>query len=361
MEAPNQQEQPRELHGDDPALLWAGTVEVEHTPDFSRPWRLPHSRISLFPGDVLRRRASMAAGVRIVFGTDSTHLAGRFIRVGTDELSPVDLLVDGEPVRTRQVAADGAFRFDLPAGDKTLELWLPQFGELRLGGLTVDAGARIWRAEPAGRPALVAYGSSITHGRQAASPTRTWPALTARTLGYDLTCLGYAGECHLDPMIARVIRDRPADLVLTCLGINVHSRGTYTERSFLPAVLGFLSTIRDGHPGVPLAVISPIVSPAKEDTKGRGGMTLNQIRSAVGEAVTLLGKHGDTDLHLIDGPALLGHPDAGLLGDGVHPGPEGHELMADRLILQLKDYARSRSGNPHAASTPGWSSPAAGP
>ncbi|NGN66353.1 hypothetical protein G5C51_20935 [Streptomyces sp. A7024] len=337
MEAPKQHERSRELRGDDPALLWAGAVEVEHTPDFSRPWRLPHSRISLFPGDVLRRRASMAAGVRIVFGTDSTHLAGRFDRVGKDELSPVDLIVDGEPVRTQKVAADGTFRFDgLPAGDHTVELWLPQFGELRLRGLSVDAGARVRRAEPAARPALITYGSSITHGRQAASPTRTWPALTSRALGYDLTCLGYAGECHLDPMIARLIRDRPADLILACLGINVRGQGTFTERSFLPAVLGFLSTIRDGHPGVPLAVVSPIVSPAKEETAGPGGMTLSEIRRAVGTAVTLLRGHGDTGLHLIDGSGILGHPDADLLTDGVHPGPEGHELMARRLTPELR-------------------------
>ncbi|WP_164253231.1 SGNH/GDSL hydrolase family protein [Streptomyces sp. S4.7] len=331
-------ERRREIRADDPALLWAGAIEVEHTSGFSRPWRLPHSRISLFPGDMLRRRAAMAAGIRIVLGTDSTHFSGRFSPVGGDELSPVDLLVDGEPVRTRTLTAEGSFRFDgLPAGDRTLELWLPQFGESRLRGLSVDAHARVWRAEPPSRPALVVYGSSITHGRQAASPTRTWPALTARALGYDLTCLGYAGECHLDPMVARLVRDRPADLIVTCLGINVRSQGTFTERSFLPAVLGFLSSVRDGHPGVPLAVISPIVSPSKENTTGPGGMTLAQIRRAVGEAVTLLGEHGDTDLHLIDGPDILGQPDAGLLTDGVHPGPEGHELMARRLAPELKN------------------------
>jgi lysophospholipase L1-like esterase len=337
VEAPNEPEQLREIRGDDPALLWAGAIEVEHTPDFSRPWRLPHSRISLFPGGVLRRRAAMAAGVRILLGTDSTCLSGRFLPVGQDELSPVDLLVDGEPVRTQKPTAEGAFRFaGLPPGDHTLELWLPQFGELRLRGLSVDTGARVWRAEPAARPALITYGSSLTHGRQAASPTRTWPALTARALGYELTCLGYAGECHLDPMVARLIRDRPADLIVTCLGINVRSQGTFTERSFLPAVLGLLSTIRDGHPGVPLAVISPVVSPAKEDTAGPGGMTLSRIRHTVAEAVTLLSSHGDADLHLIDGPDILGHADTGLLTDGVHPGPEGHELMARRLTPALR-------------------------
>ncbi|RII17882.1 hypothetical protein DSC45_13340 [Streptomyces sp. YIM 130001] len=334
----------REIRADDPALRWDGAIEVEHTPHYSRPWRLPHSRISLFPGEGLRSRAAMGAGVRIVFRTDSAQVSGRFVPVsGPEHLSPVDLVVDGWPVRTQPLSPDGTFCFDaLPAGDHTLELWFPQFGELRLRGLSVDAHARVRRVGPTGRPALVVHGSSITHGRQAASPTRTWPARTARALGYDLTCLGYAGECHLDPMVARVIRDLPADLVVTCLGINVRGQGTFTERSFLPAVLGFLSSIRDGHPGVPLAVLSPIVSPPREDTTGPGGMTLARIRDAVGEAVTLLNEHGDTALHLVDGLHVLGPPDAALLPDGLHPGPEGHELMARRLVPVLEQLpARS--------------------
>ncbi|HVX43267.1 MAG TPA: hypothetical protein VHC49_05265, partial [Mycobacteriales bacterium] len=69
---------------DDEALVWEGAIEMEHTADWSRAWRLPFSRIGLFPTDALRTRATMAAGVRIAFGTDSTTVAGRVIDPGSE-------------------------------------------------------------------------------------------------------------------------------------------------------------------------------------------------------------------------------------------------------------------------------------
>jgi lysophospholipase L1-like esterase len=331
----------REIRADDDVLTWAGALSVEHLPGWSRPWRLPHDRISLFPGGELRGRAAMPAGVRLVLGTDARVLAGQAAVQGVEV--PLDAVVDGAIVASAPVGPDGRFALDLPPGDKRLELWLPQFGTFRLVSVAVEDGARVWAASDGGsgpgggrgpggealaRPRLVAYGSSLTQCRQAASPARTWPALVARELGLDLTCLGFAGEAHLDPMVARVVRDLPADVVVACLGINVYGAGSYSERSLLPALLGFLSTVRDGHPGVPVLVVSPLASPRREDRLGRAGLTLAQVREQVAEAVALLAAHGDPDLHLLDGRTVLGPEHGHLLGDGLHPGPEGYAHMA---------------------------------
>jgi lysophospholipase L1-like esterase len=331
----------REIRADDDVLTWAGAVSVEHRPGWSRAWRLPHDRIGLFPGGALRARAAMPAGVRLVLGTDTRVLAGLAAVQGVEV--PLDAVVDGAIVASAPVGPDGRFVLDLPPGDKRLEVWLPQFGTFRLMSLAVEDGARVWAASTGGaaggpgaiagrpdpaRPRLVAYGSSLTQCRQAASPARTWPALVARELGLDLTCLGFAGEAHLDPMVARVIRDLPADVVVACLGVNVYGAGSFSERSLLPALLGFLSTVRDGHPGVPLLVVSPLASPAREDRLGPAGLTLAQVRDQVAEAVALLAAHGDLDLHLLDGRTVLGPDRAHLLGDGLHPRAEGYEHMA---------------------------------
>jgi lysophospholipase L1-like esterase len=179
------------------------------------------------------------------------------------------------------------------------------------------------------------YGSSITHCRAAASPTRTWPALVARDLDADLTCLGFGGQCHLDPMVARLMRDRSADLIVTCLGINVYGNGSFNSRSLQPAVLGFLSTVRDGHPKDPIIVISPIASPSRENTVGGADLTLAQVRSEVHSAAQVLREHGDSDVHLIDGRTLLGPGQAHLLHDGLHPDAEGYEVMARSLTAEL--------------------------
>ena len=72
----------------------------------------------------------------------------------------------------------------------------------------------------------------------------------------------------LDQMVARTIRDVPADLISVKAGINIVNGDTMRERTFGPALHGFLDTIRDGHPTTPLALVSPIVCPIVEDHPG---------------------------------------------------------------------------------------------
>lgn len=335
---------PRSIRPSDPILTWAGAIEVEHATDWSRGWRLPHSRLRLFPDERLQAQATAHAGVRITLGTDATMLRGRCLPV--DDLGPVDLVVDGTLVETAPVAPDGSFHFaELSAGKKLVEIWLPHRGDFRLTELAVEESAQTWATPATHRPRLITYGSSITHSGAAASPTRIWPALVARSLGMDVTCLGFGGECHLDPMVARLIRDRPAEVIITCLGINVYGAGTFTKRSFLPAVLGFVSTIRDGHPTVPILMMSPIFSPSREERTGPTGMSLAEMRGEIAEAVRLMREHGDADVHLIDGLDVLGPAQEHLLPDGLHPSSDGYAHMADGIT----PFVRVHLCPPHQA------------
>lgn len=112
------------------------------------------------------------------------------------------------------------------------------------------------------------HGSSISHGSDAASPTRIWPAVAARLGGVELINLGLAGSALLDPFTARAVRDTPADLISLKIGINIVNHDVMRLRAFGPAVHGFLDTVREGHPQTPLLVVSPILCPLHEDTPG---------------------------------------------------------------------------------------------
>lgn len=323
----------RTVRADANELSWAGAVELEHAESWSRGWRLPLSRIDLFPGGDLSTRAANQAGVRVSFGTDASWVSAQAAAVDVDKNQSVDVVVDGVLVDSLLVGRDGTTtKAELPAGPKTVELWLPQTGDFRLSTVTIDRGRRVWREEAAQRPRMITYGSSITECAAAASPARSWPAIVARQLDLDLLCLGFGGQCHLDPMIGRLIRDEPADVIVTCLGINIYGSGTFTRRSLLPNILGFLSTLRDGHPDTPVLVISPIAWPVNENVAGKTGMTLIEVRAQVRDAVALLRRHGDQHLHYLSGLDVLGERQADLLSeDGLHPGPAGYEHIARSL------------------------------
>jgi lysophospholipase L1-like esterase len=326
---------PQSISPADPRLAWEGAISLESTPEWVRAWRLPQDRLDLYPStvdDMLVARAAMPAGVRLAFITDATEIVGA---ISTDETtSPIDLRLAGDVIISAPLAGRESFSFaGLPAGEKLVELWLPQFGEFRLLGLEIPDGATLAERDSAAddRPRWITYGSSITQCRDAASPTQTWPAVAARALNLHLTCLGFGGQCHLDPLIARIIRDRPADYLSICVGINIYGAASFGQRAFRPAIIGFVETIREKHPDAPFAVMSPIVSPPREMAYNAVGFTLERLRDEVQAAVATLRAHGDRNLHYVDGIDLFGPDLAHLLPDDLHPNAEGYRLLGERF------------------------------
>lgn len=142
-------------------------------------------------------------------------------------------------------------------------------------------------------------------------------------------------------------------------------------RAFGPAVHGFLDTVRDGHPDIPLLVVSPILCPMHEDTPGptafdfsrlaegklsftaagdpaeraEGKLTLNAVRQELQRIVSARAKD-DPNLHHLDGRALYGEADHAELPlpDRLHPDPAAHRLIGKRFAAHA--FA---AGGPFAA------------
>lgn len=275
---------------------------------------------------------------------DSVELDGGDT-VDTDPATGIRQLVEG-PVQP--ITVDG-----LDPSDKLVELWLPHNETIELLALRADATAVPDTAE---RPRWVHHGSSISQGSNATHPSSTWVSLAARRTGLDVRNLGVGGSAQVDPFMARVIRDTPADVISVALGINVVNADAMRLRAFVPAVHGFLDTIRDGHPDTPVHLITPIWCGIHEDTPGPGiiepesfatgtllfgaagtpgdtaggRLTLRVIRDALADVHAL---RDDPNLHLVDGLTLYGKADATAhpLPDRLHPGPEAHRLIGERF------------------------------
>lgn len=313
------------------AVSWHGAISLEYASAGIQPWRIPVQQRDLFEPDLLPIAAE-ASGVRIAFTGETREL-----RLRTEPAPPhpafpqwsFDLLVDGRfHQRVTHPRSTTQFDFtDIPAGSHRFELYLYQHAPVIVRSLETTGPVEPW---PDSRPRWVVHGSSITHCGAAAGPSETWPALVARQFDLNLTNLGYGGQCHLDPMVARMIRNLPADYISLCFGINVAGAASLSLRTFRAAVIGFLLTIRDGHPDTPILVVSPLYNPPRETTPNAVGLTLPLIRQQIAEAVATLQVHGDRHLQYLDGLELFGPDMLHHLPDQLHPDAEGYRQLALR-------------------------------
>jgi hypothetical protein len=317
---------------DDARPKWPGAVSLQREAAWVMPWRVPFEERGLYPAPLLER-AAMPAGVRLAFRSNTTIVAGAVEPQA--EGAPIDLCINGELIGSQPLSGQEGFRFEgLPPGDKLIELWLPQFGAFRLRWLELSDGATMGEAMD-DRPRWITYGSSITQCRAAASPTQTWPAIVARERGLNLTCLGYGGQCHLDPMIARLMRDLPAAFLSMCVGINIYGAASLGPRTFGPGIIAFVQIVRERHPDTPFAIMSPIYSPPRETKPNAVGFTLQAMREEVASAVEVLRAHGDRNVHYVDGLRVFGPDLAHLLPDELHPNAEGYRRMARNFLREV--------------------------
>lgn len=361
-------------------------AELEQTDRGVLPHRLPSWVRTRFPDPQLMGAESRPSGVRIAFTTTATtieldlHPTYVSYRGTIRPRGHVDLVVDGEVTASHQLHGGDHIETDLTAGTaevhhgptctvrfadlpdtaKHVELWLPHNESVELTALRTNAP--VHPAEPTSRIWLH-HGSSISHGSNATTPTGIWPAIAARQGNVELHNLGFGGSAMVDQFTARVMRDRPADLISVKLGINVVNFDAMRLRAFVPAAHGFLDTIRDGHPTTPLVLISPIHCGIHEDTPGPGAMDIDAL--AQGEVLfTATGPHGpapqltlriirealrevverrdDPNLHYLDGTELYGEQDTAThpLPDALHPDSETHRLIGTRFA----DYAFAQGG-----------------
>jgi lysophospholipase L1-like esterase len=358
------------------AGLFLGAMGYERTASGVTPVRLPETAWERIPNLWAREMFRMGSGVRLAFVTSASafelDVRASFMTIDGGLLdSPAvafDLFVDGldrgrhelrlvserrfnvarDPTLVAQTPAQQeTLRFGgLASAEKTVELWFPANGVVELAGLRADAPVR--PVDPGQQRRWIHYGSSISHCREVARPTSTWPAIAARLGGVDLLNLGVGGNCQLDPFVARAIRDTHADAISLKVGIHVAMDATFTRRTFGPALHGFLDTVRDGHPDVPILAIAPIICPLLEDATGPIGvddegaltakpvdetwnaLSVRRIREII-EDIVEARSHDDPNTSYLDGRSLFGPDDVAALADGIHPSADGYVTVAERF------------------------------
>lgn len=367
-----------------------GATEIERLGSGLAPLRLPAWTRAQHADRWIELWSAQTVGVRLVARTCARRIA---IEMTVTRMVPADAtappfpclavatiggvevgraeIVAGPTIHTRPDGtwseADGprsVVEFALPEFDveREVTIWLPHNGATVIHGVSADAPLE--EAAASIRPRWVHHGSSVSHCLEAETPLGPWPQQVARALDLELTNLAVAGNAQLDPFVARTIAAQPADILTLELGVNIVNADSMRRRTFIPALHGFMDLIREGHPHVPIVVLTPIACPALESTPGPtkkradgryhgspreiadgdGTLTLGIVRSLIRD-VTESRSHTDRLLWGTDGRTLFGDADVALLWDGLHPSQAGYDLVSHRFI----DSTRDPSSGLHAA------------
>lgn len=317
----------------DNVFSFEGSVSIQQEAEWVAPWRINFDQVDFYPF-LKENVAKAASGVRLCFTTNSKYIALKLWE--NEELIKLDLFVNGK--LEERVTIDKEVNYikfnKLSNSLNHIEIWLDQSKFFKLNAVLVEEDAKIYKTTFE-QKRWVNYGSSISHSNQAASPSNTWAAIVAAKLNLYITNLGLAGNCKIEPMMGLLISKLPADFITLKLGINVDC-GELTPRTFGPNIIGLIQIIREKHPNVPLAVISPIYSPPREGKrKLETNLGLEEMRSIISDIVETCKRYGDKNIFYVDGLRIFGADELRYMPDELHPNAEGQPVLAQHFIDEV--------------------------
>lgn len=169
---------------------------------------------------------------------------------------------------------------------------------------------------------LLTYGSSITHGGNSATPSGTYAMQLARRLHMDLLNMGFAGSAYMDPALADYLADKPGwDAALIELGVNVVE--LWTVEQFRSAASAFLHTMASRNPGRTIFCTDIYKNHLDFKPDSHTAAFRDCLKSVVRELNL-------PNIRYVDGYSLLTEVH-GLSSDGLHPGNQGHQQIAENL------------------------------
>jgi lysophospholipase L1-like esterase len=291
----------------------------------------PAQRLHYGPAESVVIRARCQAGIRLRFRSDTRRLTAvmRFGR-SARAFPCLDLIVNGifQGTFTGETGKQPC-RLDLfqsaDTASRSFEIWLPYAVESWLVALEADEGARI-DPLPAEPVTWLVIGDSISHGMTCTSPSRTYPALAARSLGWNHHNVAVGGARMV--RAAGEVTDIAADVATVAFGCNDWN-GCKTLETYESDTRQLLDTLFRARPGLPTGLITPFPAVWETGEKNKSDVWLEAFRDVLRKVAP-----DYPTVTVIEGPALIPADPAAFV-DGIHPNNAGMAVLARNLAPAL--------------------------
>ena len=251
-----------------------------------------------------------------------TATAGIDIHCGSGEdLKWVWTVVPGEGGKLTQT-----LNLHDPGVMKDIIITLPIFAGVRSFKIGLPEDAKLGNPTPrtVDKP-IVFYGSSITHGACASTPSKAYVNLLATKLDADIINLGFNGSAHGEDYIAEYI----ADIDMSAFVMDYDHNSDLAELS--KNHYNFYKIVRDANPNVPIIMVSKSdrwISDTDIDAQ-----RCKVIKESYDRAVS----EGDKNVYFVNGINSYGtHQRDWFMADGCQPNDLGMYFMAANIYPTLK-------------------------
>lgn len=209
-------------------------------------------------------------------------------------------------------------------------LFLPLYDGITDLEIGVNAGAQVYRPEvelPQRDLPIVMYGTSILQGGCATRPGMAHTNILQRLLNREVINLGFSGNGHLQPEIAKFMADIDAGLYV----IDVLPNNTAAS---LNQKLGpFYNILRAAHPNTPILLVeSPFYPRCKFDRQYRA--SISALNKTLKNFYDERRAQGDSNIYYFEGDEIMDIDCEGSI-DGVHFTDLAFQNFADVLYRKI--------------------------
>lgn len=272
-----------------------------------------------------------SAGLYVRFRSDATAVRLRWTSLNKhymNHMSPtgdrgVDLYIlndkgvwqfarSGRPAR--EATTDALVIEHMEAKMREFMVYLSLYDGVTDLEIGVPDGADIeWPAveSPKRERPVIMYGTSILQGGCATRPGMAFTNIMSRRLDREVINLGFSGNAHLDPEVARWMAAAPdpgvfvLDEAPNCTAKRIEEKGE-----------AFFRILRDAHPDVPVVFVDMTPYPYRAFDK-ECDKSLSEVSAAQRALYERLKKAGEKRIYFVSGDKMLG-PDGDGSVDGVH-------------------------------------------
>ena len=308
-----------------------GAAGVEETESGFYAQRMTSKLMKVFSSsEAMEIRAMNSSGIRIAFVSDTSFVAvklilGRYSRA----IFTTDVVIDGFQTMTfgpQEYCEEFAFNAELTgAGEKRIEIYLPNLCEVTVAGLEVEDGCFISPVREE-RSRMMFIGDSITQGMTVSSPSLTYPALVAAALNKDFHNIAVGGMT-MDGKLGKLALDIEWDTAFVAFGTNdfAQDRKLSDFAGDAEEMLTQLSLRK----GAVIYLLTPIPWFGRTEPN-KLGLSLEDYRKMLKSVAA-----GFKNVCLVDGMSLV--PDEpSCFVDNVHPNDKGMKVLARNLLNKIK-------------------------